>query len=542
MTKFIFITGGVISSLGKGITSASLGLLLKSRGYSITIQKLDPYINVDAGTMNPFQHGEVFVTEDGAETDLDLGHYERFTGELLNKESNYTTGRIYEEVIRKERAGEYLGQTVQVIPHITNAIKKAMRYAARKNVDIGIIEIGGTVGDIESLPFLEAVRQMRLEHGRENTVFLHLTLVPYIRTAGELKTKPSQHSVGKLREIGIQPDFLVCRCSRPLNDSIISKLSLFCNVPETNVIEERDVEHSIYEVPIALAEKKLDDKIIERLGFQASKADLTEWKKRLGAITSAENTVKIGVVGKYIALADSYKSIYEALTHSGMAQNTRIEIRKVDSELLEKGDEAVRKQLGDLDGILVPGGFGARGIDGKLVAIRFARENGVPYFGICYGMQLAAVEFARNACGLKDANSSEIDKNTPYPVIHLMEEQEDVSEKGGTMRLGSYPCWVQNGTKGQEAYREAVVMERHRHRFEFNNEYRRKFSRKGMKFSGISPDKKLVEMVELKDHPWFVAVQFHPEFKSQVLKPHPLFSEFVRAASECKSRKCKEDA
>ncbi len=526
-TKFIFITGGVISSLGKGITTASLSLLLKSRGYEVCLQKLDPYINVDAGTMNPFQHGEVYVTEDGAETDLDLGHYERFTGIHTERDSNYTTGRIYHEVITKERKGEYLGQTVQVIPHITDAIRHAMEHAARKGADIGVIEIGGTVGDIESLPFLEAIRQMRLEYGRENTVFLHLTLVPYIRTAGEQKTKPTQHSVGKLREIGIQPDILLCRCDRPLPEAIRKKVSLFCNVPLEDVFEELDVQKTIYEVPVALHEQGLDRAVLRKLNLEEREIDLSEWKKRLKHAVSPRYRVRIAVVGKYIALQDSYKSIFEALAHGGMAHNARVEIVRVDSEALERDESEVEKALADADGILVPGGFGKRGVEGKLAAIRYARENGVPFFGICFGMQLAAVEFARNVCGLEGASSTEIDPATPHPIISLLEEQRGVEDMGGTMRLGSYPCWLQRKTKVYRAYKEEVVMERHRHRYEFNNAFRETFERNGMKFAGLSPDRKLVEIIELKNHRWFVAVQFHPEFKSQVLRPHPLFDNFV---------------
>jgi len=525
LTKYIIITGGVVSSLGKGITSASLGLLLKSRGYKVWLQKLDPYINVDAGTMNPFQHGEVYVTEDGAETDLDLGHYERFTGIETDRHSNFTTGRIYDEVIKRERRGDYLGKTVQVVPHITDAIKEAMLTAERKNVDIALIEIGGTVGDIESLPFLEAVRQLRLELGEKNAVFVHLTLVPYIRTAGEIKTKPTQHSVGKLREIGIQPEILVCRCDRPLGEDIRRKLSMFCNVPYESVFEEIDVSHTIYEVPIALYEEGVDVRILDKLGLEVRAANLVEWRRRVSRAIAPRFRTRIAVVGKYITLQDSYKSIYEALAHGGMEHNARVEVVRVESEELEKTDPA--KLLSDVDGILVPGGFGKRGVEGKLEAIRFARENDVPFLGICYGMQLAAVEFARNVCGLKGADTTENEPKTPHPVICLLEEQEEVTDMGGTMRLGSHPCWLQPNTKVSSAYKEAVIMERHRHRYEFNNKYRPLFEKNGMKFAGLSPDRKLVEIVELDGHRWFVGVQFHPEFKSQVLVPHPLFDNFV---------------
>ncbi len=535
MTKYIFITGGVISSLGKGITAASLGVLLKSRGYSVVLQKLDPYINVDAGTMNPFQHGEVYVTEDGAETDLDLGHYERFTGVLADKDSNYTTGRIYHEVISKERKGEYLGQTVQVIPHITDAIRHAMLHAERQNAEIGIVEIGGTVGDIESLPFLEAIRQMRLEYGPDNTLFMHITLVPYIPTAGELKTKPTQHSVGKLREIGVQPDFLICRTDRHLSESLRKKLSLFCNVPLPYVFEEIDVENTIYEVPLDLHRQNLDISVLSKLRLPVKDADLTEWKRRVERAIKPRHKVNIAVVGKYIALQDSYKSIFEALAHGGMEHNAKVQITKIDSEELEKKD--VKAELADIDGILVPGGFGKRGVEGKLSAIKYARENDVPFFGICYGMQLAAVEFAKNVCGLSDAASAETDPKTPHPIITLLDEQNEVTDMGGTMRLGSYPCWLQKNTKVFHVYKEPVIMERHRHRYEFNNGYRVSFEKNGMKFAGLSPDRKLVEIIELKDHSWFVGVQFHPEFRSQVLRPHPLFDGFVNESLKYHKRR-----
>ncbi|MBM4148060.1 MAG: CTP synthase [Lentisphaerae bacterium] len=533
MAKHIFVTGGVVSSLGKGLTAASVALLLQRRGYSVRMQKLDPYLNVDPGTMSPYQHGEVYVTADGAETDLDLGHYERFTGIPCTRDSNYTTGSIYSAVIQRERQGGYLGKTVQVIPHVTDEIKKAIRSIAKDDVDVVITEIGGTVGDIESLPFLEAIRQFRQEIGRANGLFMHITLVPYIRAAGELKTKPSQQSVGILRTIGIIPDVLVCRCEQPLGEEHRTKLALFCNVDRELVIEERDVEHSIYEVPVDLAKQDLDVYLLERLGMHVNRQDLGAWRKMLERlITPRLGEVDIAVVGKYISLRDSYKSIYEALSHGGIAGEVRVKVRMVESEDVQKrGAEAL---LSGVHGVLVPGGFGDRGIEGKLAAVRYARENGIPFFGICLGMQCAVMEFARNACGLDGANSTEFNPKTPHPVVCMMEEQKSITRMGGTMRLGSYPCALAEGTLSHRAYGEKLVQERHRHRYELNNEYRARLQAKGLVLSGVSPDNELVEMIELAGHPWFVACQFHPEFQSTPLNPHPLFRDFVGAAREAR--------
>ena len=529
MPKYIFVTGGVVSSLGKGIASASIGRLMEAKGLKVALQKLDPYLNVDPGTMNPYQHGEVYVTEDGAETDLDLGHYERFTSSVLSRVNNVTTGQVYGTVIGKERKGEYLGATVQVVPHITDEIKTRIREVSKgKRYDIVISEVGGTVGDIESLPFLEAVRQFRQEAGRENVIFIHLTLVPFIRAAGELKTKPTQHSVGRLREIGIQPDILLCRTEKRLSKDLKAKIGLFCNLEADAVIEARDVS-SIYEVPLIFKEQGLDRVICRLLGLEYRVGDLNEWKRDVvEKILHPKHKVKIAVVGKYIQLQDAYKSIYEALIHGGIASDTAVEIKKVSAEKLDRGKPG--KHLHEVDGVLVPGGFGTRGIEGKIKAIQYARENKIPYLGLCLGMQCAVIEFARNVAGLKGANSTEFNKKTAYPVISLLEEQESVKDLGGTMRLGALPCHLKKETLAYEAYQADLVMERHRHRYEFNNKYREPFSRLGLRLSGLSPGSKLVEIVELENHPWFVASQFHPEFKSKPDRPHPLFREFVRHA------------
>ena len=531
MSKFIFITGGVVSSLGKGIASASIGKLLESRGLSIAMVKCDPYLNVDPGTMNPFQHGEVYVTDDGAETDLDLGHYERFTNAHITRKSNITAGRVYYSVLTKERRGDYLGKTVQIIPHITDEIKSFIKEAAHeKPVDVTLVEIGGTVGDIESLPFLEAIRQMRWELGETYALNIHVTLLPFIKAAGEHKTKPTQHSVGKLREIGIQPDILLCRTERPITAEQKEKIALFCNVDREAVIEAPDVKY-IYEVPLTFKKEGVDDLILHKFHIKKEERGIAEWEnvvvKRL---RSPAKEVKISVVGKYIALPDAYKSIYEALTHGGIANNARVIINKVDSEDLENGSSKVEKLLGDSQGILVPGGFGSRGIEGKIRAIQFAREKKLPFFGICLGMQLATVEFARSVCGCKDANSTEFNANTKHPVISLLEEQKQVTDMGATMRLGAYACHLEKGTHSQSAYKKDTISERHRHRYEFNNQYREEFEKHGLVFSGIHKEKNLVEIIEIKDHPWFVACQFHPEFKSKPDLAHPLFREFVAAA------------
>ena len=529
MTKHIFVTGGVVSSLGKGLTSASLPLLLMRRGYRVRMQKLDPYLNVDPGTMSPYQHGEVYVTVDGAETDLDLGHYERFTGIPCTRSSNYTSGRIYGAVIARERAGGYLGKTVQVIPHVTDEIKAAIRSLAAPDVDIAITEIGGTAGDIESQPFLEAIRQYRQEIGRNNGLFIHLTLVPYIRAAGELKTKPSQQSVGILRTIGIIPDILICRCERPMTRDHKEKLALFCNVDTNLVIEEQDVKHSIYEVPVELHKQDVDVYILEMLNLHVNPLALDDWTQMLDALISPKNgEVEIAVVGKYISLRDSYKSVYEALTHGGIASHVKLKIRMLESEEIEKqGCEAL---LGGVCGILVPGGFGNRGIEGKIAAIRYARENRIPCFGLCLGMQCAVAEFARHVCGMEGANSTEFAPKTKYPVIDLMEEQKSVQGMGGNMRLGAQTCVLAEGTRAQAAYGQREVSERHRHRYEFNNRFREALVAKGLVLAGVCADRDLVEMIELKDHPWFVACQFHPEFQSTPLKAHPLFREFIAAS------------
>lgn len=530
--KYIFVTGGVVSSLGKGLTAASLGALLEERGVTVRIQKFDPYLNVDPGTMNPFQHGEVYVLDDGAETDLDLGHYERFTSGKLSQFNNLTSGQIYESVIQKERKGEYLGATVQVIPHVTNEIKERIRDAS-EDVDVLITEIGGTTGDIEGLPFLEAMRQFSLEAGRGNVIFIHVTLVPFLNAAGELKTKPTQQSVAKLREIGIQPDILVCRTEHPIDREIREKLSLFCNVPVKAVIEEMDVESSIYELPLALQREEMDDLVVEMLGLDAPPIEHSVWVDIVRRLKSPSGRVDIGVVGKYIELQDAYKSVYESLTHAGIANDCAVNIVRIDAEALEKPDGL--NKLRGMHGILVPGGFGDRGIEGKIAAVKYARENGIPYFGLCLGLQIAVIEFARNVLGLEGANSYEVDENTPHPVISMMDEQKSIVEKGATMRLGSYECQVKPGTKGFEAYGEEFVRERHRHRYEVNNEYVDQIEKAGLKVSGINPKRNLVEMVELDDHPWFLAVQSHPEFLSKPNKAHPLFQAFIKAALEAKN-------
>ncbi len=525
--KFIFVTGGVVSSLGKGLAAASIGALLEARGLRITMLKLDPYINVDPGTMNPFQHGEVFVTDDGAETDLDLGHYERFVSSKMAKKNNCTTGKIYHSVISKERRGDYLGGTVQVIPHITDEIKRVI-FAAAKGYDLLIVEVGGTVGDIESLPFLEAIRQVRTDRGKENTLYVHVTLVPYIGTAGELKTKPTQHSVKELRSIGIQPDVLLCRCDRPLAKEIKAKIALFCNVTEDSVITARDVEH-IYELPMVFHQEGLDDKIMETLNIWAAEPKLDAWEKVVGKWKNPVGEVTIAIVGKYVNLRESYKSLNEALTHGGLAHAVRVHHRYVDSEEIERqGAEALLKGA---DGILVPGGFGSRGVEGKIAAVKYARENGVPYFGICLGMQVAVVEFARNVAGLAAATSRELDANSECAVIDLMPDQRGVVEKGATMRLGAYPCRLSEKSLARKAYGASEVSERHRHRYEFNNEFKEALTAKGLRITGLSPDGRLVEIVETDEgHPWFLGCQFHPEFQSRPMSPHPLFRDFIGAA------------
>lgn len=528
MAKYIFITGGVVSSLGKGLTAASLGRILISRGLSIRMLKIDPYLNVDPGTMSPYQHGEVYVTEDGAETDLDLGHYERFTGQPTSRKSNFTAGRIYWEVLKKERHGDYLGGTVQMIPHITDEIKANIRALDEKGVDIVLVEIGGTVGDIEGLTFLEAIRQIGLEEGRDNVMYVHLTYVPFIKAAGEVKTKPSQQSVAKLREIGITPDALICRCEVGLSDDVRRKLSLFCNVPVDAVIEERDVQHTIYELPLVLSEQGLDELVLVHFRLAKPAAKLAPWRKLVDTIISPKQTVRIGVVGKYSELQDAYKSIFEAIYHGGYAHQARAEIVKLAAEDIEEGK--LLAELASVDGILVPGGFGTRGVEGKVAAIRHARETGVPFLGICLGLQCAVIEFARHVCGLKDANTTEIAKDSPHPVVCLMAEQEKVTDMGGTMRLGAWPAVLRKGSRAAAAYGAEKISERHRHRYEVNNGYRAALEEKGLVLSGLSPDGRLVEMVELADHPWFVATQAHPEFKSQPLVPHPLFKAFVGAA------------
>ncbi|MBI5039087.1 MAG: CTP synthase [Nitrospirae bacterium] len=524
-TKFIFVTGGVVSSLGKGIAAASIGSLLEGSGLKVTFLKFDPYINVDPGTMNPFQHGEVFVTEDGAETDLDLGHYERYTSVTTSRKNNYTTGKIYYNVITKERRGEYLGGTVQMVPHITDEIKRCILDASN-SMDIVIVEIGGTVGDIESLPYLEAIRQFRFDIGTERTLFIHLTLIPYVKAADEIKTKPTQHSVNKMREIGIQPDILVCRTDRPIPMEVKKKISLFCNVEAESVVIARDVE-SIYEVPLMLHEDGIDRMIIRKLNLHVGEPDLRVWKDIVFRVKNSKGRVKIAVVGKYVNLKDSYKSLCEALAHGGIANNITVDILWTDAEEIENKDPGL--SLSDVQGILVPGGFGGRGIEGKIKAIRFARENRIPFFGICLGMQCAVIEFARDVAGLNSANSTEFDEETPYPVIHIMPGQEQV-DKGATMRLGAYPCILMPNSLAYQAYKSVRISERHRHRYEFNNIHRDVLIKNGLVISGLYSQKDLVEIIELKDHPWFLATQFHPEFKSKPFSPHPLFASFIEAA------------
>ncbi|WPC42071.1 CTP synthase [Clostridium sp. JS66] len=527
-TKYVFVTGGVVSSLGKGITAASLGRLLKNRGFKVSIQKFDPYINIDPGTMSPYQHGEVFVTDDGAETDLDLGHYERFIDESLSKNSNVTTGKIYWSVISKERKGDYLGGTVQVIPHITNEIKsRVYRVGKERDVDVVITEIGGTIGDIESLPFLEAIRQIKYDVGRENVCFIHVTLIPYLRKSGELKTKPTQHSVKELRSIGIQPDIIVCRSEKPLSDDLKEKIGLFCNVDRDAVIQNLDAEN-LYEVPLMLNKEGLDNLVCRKLNLQSKPIDNTEWISMVDRIKNLSKNVTIGLVGKYVELHDAYISVVEALSHGGYANNANVNIRWINA--VDVTSENVSEYLKDVDGILVPGGFGDRGVEGKIETVRWARQNNVPFLGICLGMQCAVIEFARNVVGYKQAHSSEFNEDTNYPVIDLMPDQKDIDEKGGTMRLGVYPCKLSKSTNSFEAYGEEVIYERHRHRYEFNNEYRKALTDAGLILSGTSPDSRLVEIVEIKDHPWFVAVQFHPELKSRPNRPHPLFREFIKAS------------
>jgi len=530
MTKFIFVTGGVVSSLGKGLTSASIGMLLEQRGLRVRMQKFDPYINVDPGTMSPYQHGEVYVLDDGSETDLDLGHYERFTHSPLTRDSNYTTGQIYLSVINKERRGEFLGKTVQVIPHITNEIKSCVHALAGDNVDVVITEIGGTVGDIESQPFLEAIRQFALDVGKEHCLYIHLTLVPYLKAAGELKTKPTQHSVGQLREIGIQPDILVCRTERSLSREDREKIGLFCNVPREAVIEEKDKDFSIYEVPLSLVDNKLDELIVKRLGLSAGPIDLDDWRDLLHRLRNPEHEISVAVVGKYAEHRDAYKSIYEALDHAGVANMAQVRVQRIQSEDVER--EGPERLLSGYDGMIVPGGFGERGIEGKVDAIRFARQREMPFLGICLGMQCAVIEFARNEVGLAGAHSTEFSKDTPHPVICLLDEQRAIIDKGGTMRLGAQDALLDPTSQAAACYGTTMISERHRHRYEFNNVYRQQFAAHGMLFAAASPDGSLVEIIELPNHPWFVAVQFHPEFKSKPTAAHPLFAGFVAAAVE----------
>ncbi len=527
-TKYVFVTGGVVSSLGKGITAASLGRLLKNRGVKVSIQKFDPYINVDPGTMSPYQHGEVFVTDDGAETDLDLGHYERFIDENLTQNSNVTTGKIYGSVIAKERRGEYLGGTVQVIPHITNAIKERVYKVAReRDVDVVITEIGGTVGDIESQPFLEAIRQIKSDVGSDNVCFIHVTLVPFLGKAGELKTKPTQHSVKELRSLGIQPDIIVCRTEKQLSEDLKAKIGLFCNMDSKSVIQNLDAE-DLYEVPLMLHDEGLDNLVCEKLKLVCKEIDNSEWIEMVKRIKNLKNNVKIALVGKYVELHDAYISVVEALSHGGYANDSNVEIKWINAENLENSN--VNEILKDVDGVLVPGGFGDRGIEGKITAIKWARENKKPFLGICLGMQCAVIEYARNILGYENANSSEINPNTKYPVIDIMPDQKDIENLGGTMRLGLYPCKLDENSNSYEVYKDEVIYERHRHRYEFNNEFRKQITEAGMKVVGTSPDDKLVEIIEVEDHPWFVAVQFHPELKSRPNKPHKLFAGFIQAA------------
>lgn len=535
--KYIFVTGGVVSGLGKGITAASLGRLLKARGLKVTAQKLDPYLNVDPGTMNPVQHGEVFVTDDGAETDLDLGHYERFIDESLSQNSNLTSGRVYWKVITDERKGVYGGQTIQIIPHVTNEIKRSIYRCSETGADVCFVEIGGTIGDIESQPFLEAIRQFSVEYGRENCLFIHVTLVPYLAASDELKSKPTQHSVKEMLALGIHPDIIVCRTEHPLTDDIRNKIALFCNVEKDCVIENNNCD-ILYAVPIMLHKEGLDNVAVKKLSLEcADEPDLKDWQEMLDALRNPKQTVKIGMVGKYVELHDSYISVNEALKHGGISTRSAVDIHWIDSETLEGDDVDIDAILGDMDGILVPGGFGSRGIEGKIRAAKYARENNIPYLGICLGMQIAIIEFARDVLGLADANSAEINPETTNPVIDIMPEQKAVEEMGGTMRLGQYPCVLNPESKAYELYGASMIYERHRHRYEVNNDYREELLNAGVIFAGTSPDNHIVEMIELKNHPWFVACQFHPEFKSRPNKPHPLFRGFVTAAANKKAEK-----
>jgi CTP synthase len=529
--KFIFVTGGVVSSLGKGLTAAALGTLLENRGLKVTLQKFDPYLNVDPGTMNPYQHGEVYVLDDGAETDLDLGHYERFTHAKLSRMNNLTSGQVYQTVLDKERRGDYLGKTVQVIPHITDEIQHRIQLiAAQTKCDVLITEIGGTTGDIEGLPFLEAIREFALRVGYNNAIFMHVTYVPFIKAAGELKTKPTQQSIAKLREIGITPHILVCRCERPLENDLREKISLFCNVPQEAVIEEIDVEHTIYELPLMLQRERVDDLVCRLLHLDTPPANMSHWQEIVRKLIAPRHRVRIGVVGKYIELHDAYKSVYEAITHGGVANDCGVEIEKIEAESIEKfGPEKILKGIG---GILVPGGFGERGIEGKILAAQYAREHRVPYLGLCLGMQIATIEFARNVLKLTGAHSTEFDEHTPHPVIALLDEQKQVTTKGGTMRLGRQPCQLVLGSQANRLYGAFVINERHRHRYEFNIEYRKAFEDAGFVFSGASPDGKLIEVIEIPSHPFFLACQFHPEFQSKPDQPHPLFKSFIAAALE----------
>jgi CTP synthase len=527
--KYIFVTGGVVSSLGKGLTAAALGTLLENRGLKVVLQKFDPYLNVDPGTMNPYQHGEVYVLDDGAETDLDLGHYERFTNVKLTRLNNLTSGQVYQTVLNNEREGKYLGKTVQVIPHVTNEIQNRIHVLGEQSkADVIITEIGGTTGDIEGLPFLEAIREFALEAGHGNVIFIHVTYVPFIKAAGELKTKPTQQSVAKLREIGIAPHVLVCRSEFPLDKEVRQKISLFCNVPYEAVIEEKDVDHSIYEVPLMLQREHMDELVCRLLHLETGPANMTHWQEIIRKLIAPQHRVRIGVVGKYIGLQDAYKSVYEAIIHGGIANDCGVEIQRVDSEEIER--DGAEKHLNGLGGILVPGGFGERGIEGKIMAAQYARENNVPYLGLCLGMQIATIEFARNVLKLPKAHSTEFDPNTPHPVIAMLDDQTRVTKKGGTMRLGAQPCQLVMGTRAQQIYGAFVVKERHRHRYEFNNAYRERFEKAGFAFGGVTPDGKLVEMIELPKHPFFIASQFHPEFQSKPHQPHPLFKGFIAAA------------
>src|SRR5512133_53460 len=539
MAKYIFVTGGVVSSLGKGITAASIGVLLKSRGLRVIHQKFDPYLNVDPGTMNPYQHGEVYVTDDGAETDLDLGHYERFTGVTTNRNCNYTSGRIYDAIIKKERRGDYLGGTVQVVPHVTSQICDSIRSVVTNDVDVVISEIGGTVGDIESLPYLEALRQFRQQEGKNNVLFIHVTLIPYLHRAGEVKTKPTQHSVGRLSEIGIIPDILICRTEKHLDKDVRKKLSLFCNVDEEAVVECMDAENTIYEVPLQFAEQDLDTVIVDNLGLRGGRRNLRPWREYCDKVINADQVVEIGIVGKYSELLDAYKSIHESLNHAGAAHTAKVKIKNISAEDIEKN--GAEHELKGLGGILVPGGFGARGVEGKIKAVTYAREKKIPYFGICYGMHMAVIEFARNVLKLKDADTTENIQDTKNPVIHLMEEQKRVMNLGGTMRLGAFPCELKKSSIVRKSYGKDSISERHRHRFEFNNNYREQFEKAGMSLSGLSPNGLLVEIVELEDHPWFIAVQFHPEFKSRPIDPHPLFRDFIGASLKCGGKKIEKN-